>query len=892
MNWVRQKLFGSAAKPDNPPSKQRIVKSSSTGSATPLRRAMIVAASETERAQAAKALGRTLAELLENPQAEDPPEVLVSAICHVADKTLARSWMERLEGEVWLGEVAIHGNSSEVRLAAARRVQDTTILERIVEGSRNKDKSAYRHCSELLHQRRQSSKRALRAVELGADLRVLLDRVPISLSRLLELEKELGSPGTGEPSPAENEARTLLEQARTRLKAESLIRQELTTSLAAAKVLCNECSGEAWPEPPQREYWRIRLEALSSLQTRLPAWLAQNSSAHELAKSVSGMADRLNSLAADSEHLLVCEQFLAAPGADGGQTETLKEAWAALPKPGHPAARMALESAWKNLLASQPEVVEPTSPSKLPKTVNSAAVAKFLDQLENKVTQGNLADADAVHKELTAVLAGTTLHGAAESRLRHINAEMSKLRGWARWSNGQAREQLIAKAEELLTGSNSVSDLTQKIPALREEWKLIDTYGPATKDHWGRFDSALTTAYQPVAAHRAEVAAQHAEARAAQDALCTARETEFMAIAWEQADYRQIEARRGDMLKQWRALTKPGSRRNQGLHKRFDALIGDIDRRLTAVRTVEVERCENLISAAQKLQELSDGARATTQVKHLQEQWSQQRSALRLDRRDEQKLWQRFRAACDVVFANRDAQRARQTAQREEHVQARQELLNALAASMTGTDIKGIRHALNQVLSDAASAENFRGGIDPLKKRAHDLTLEAKRRIETLLRNDCRAHHELLAKKAALAQQVEAAAFTPTATELVAAAKQAWEDLPKLPAKAEAMLSARFAKAADATPEMLPAGRDVRDALLLDLEIALGLPSPETSVENRRKRQLEKLQKRFGGDARPAVDTATSVVAWHATAAMPDAGLDERMAAVLSKLEDLAAVDL
>jgi hypothetical protein len=110
-----------------------------------------------------------------------------------------------------------------------------------------------------------------------------------------------------------------------------------------------------------------------------------------------------------------------------------------------------------------------------------------------------------------------------------------------------------------------------------------------------------------------------------------------------------------------------------------------------------------------------------------------------------------------------------------------------------------------------------------------------------------------------------------------------------LQVKAETMLSDRFAKATGATPEMLSAGRDVKDAMLLDLEIVLGLPSPETSAEKRRRRQLENLQKRFGGDARPVVDAATSVVEWYATAAFPDAGLDERMTVVSNKLEDQAA---
>ena len=888
MNWVRKRLFGSVAEAANQPPMQRSVNSASVGDATQLRRAMVAATSEAERLQVAEQLGRRLAESLEAPQPQDFPEVSVSAICHVADKTLALSWMLRLEGEVWLGEVAVRAGLSEVRLAAARRVQETATLERIVEGSRNKDKNVYRHCSELLRQRRQSSKKALRAAELGAELKVLLERVPVSLSRLLELEKELRLLGGGDMSPAEEEAFALLEQAHVRLQMESLTQRELNTSLAAAKLLCTECSGESWPEPEQRADWRIRLEALSSLQARLPAWLAQQASTNELAKWANNIASRLDSLASDSESQSVCNEFLAALATRGQSPAKEKDDWQALPKPKHHAARMELESRWQNLLASLPEAVAMTPPPGILKRTNSATVGQLLEQLESKVEQGNLADADAIQRELSAALTGNAPPRTTESRIQRVNAKMNELRGWARWSNQQAHQQLIAKAEELLTRQSKVSDLAQKIPALRAEWKRLDAFGPATKKHWERFDTALTKAYEPVAAQRAEAAQRRDQARTEQEALCTAWEAQFNAFVWEQADYSRVNVQRGEMLRQWRALTL-GSRHHHGLRKRFDALIGEIDKRLANVRTAEVERCEQLIVAAQGLQDLPDGARAVTQVKALQERWTKQRSSIRLDRGDEQKLWLRFRAACDEVFAKRDALRARQATQRDEQIQAREMILDALAASMTGTDVRAIKYALSQVLSDAAAAEKSRGNIDPLKQRKNELTQEAQRRIEFLLRNSCRAHHELLAKKAALAQQVEAAAFTTAAAEANIAARQAWEHLPKLQGKAEASLADRYAKAASTTAEKLAAGCEIRDTLLLDLEIALGLPSPETSTEKRRRRQLEKLQKRFGGDVRPAVDAATLVIDWYATAALSDAGLDERIAVVLSKLEDQAA---
>ena len=76
--------------------------------------------------------------------------------------------------------------------------------------------------------------------------------------------------------------------------------------------------------------------------------------------------------------------------------------------------------------------------------------------------------------------------------------------------------------------------------------------------------------------------------------------------------------------------------------------------------------------------------------------------------------------------------------------------------------------------------------------------------------------------------------------------------------------------------------------MLLDLEILLALPSPEACAEARRRRQLERLQHRFGSGVRQSRDAEALLVHWYATPAAPDAALDQRMAAVKRVLLDQA----
>jgi len=84
------------------------------------------------------------------------------------------------------------------------------------------------------------------------------------------------------------------------------------------------------------------------------------------------------------------------------------------------------------------------------------------------------------------------------------------------------------------------------------------------------------------------------------------------------------------------------------------------------------DKKEELINKAKVLQESSDWKASTESLKKLQEQWKAVGSA---DPRDEQKLWQRFRSACDVFFTRKKEHFGEMVAQQEENLRLKTELL-------------------------------------------------------------------------------------------------------------------------------------------------------------------------------------------------------------------------
>ncbi len=901
MNWISKFLRKSDAKPSVPPNPVPTPASRSAEDVENLRGLLTATRDEGERGQLAARLGQALADRSLAPRDDDPAEIWVAAIGHAPDKALAQTWLAELKEETALGEVAIRARMAEIRFAAVQRIETSAVLEHIAHASRDKDKRIYRHCTDLLKQRRQVEMSAHRVKEITDELGGLLESAPLPLSRLLELKNELA--GLEEAGEAHAACHGLMEQALTLVRQETEALRDLHAHQHTALALVAECADAPWPWAALIGVWRVRFDNLSQARAGLPAWLAGQASARELGASLAAVESRLAAFFTDDERVLACASFFAALEAGLPPEADASALWAALAKPDHPEACQAMAAHWQTLSASlkpvavseppcAPEHIPVPAPRPQPK-LDHDVLRGLLDKLEQAIGAGHLIDADTAAKQLKAALAGKALHGALESRWHDLQAQVETLRGWARWGTEQAREKLIVAAGELLLNEGDVEELAVTIPALREEWKRLNAHAPASKTQWEHFDATLEKAYGPVAAQRAEQAARQAEARAAKEALCAGWEA---GIDGEQADLKAIEARRVEMINQWRVTPQAGFRDERALRKRFDALIGAIDKRLDEARAAEFARREQLILAAEVLREQTDSRRAIAEAKALQQSWNKQASPVRLKRGDEQKLWQRFRAACDVVFANLDAQRAEQAAGRQKQAQARQALLDAFASSLADAEVNAdaneIKRAVNQFRIDwDATRPGARETADKLDTLARNLQEQARRRLDALRQAKQRSRYELLAQKSALAERVEAAALAAEPIETVAAeVARVWQALPDLPGKTERILAKRLATANAVTPELLAAGYVARESLLLDLEIALGLPSPATHAEIRRQRQLDRLQNRFGNSMAQASEPEEMLARWYATPALPVPASAPRIAAVVKVLAEQAVL--
>lgn len=831
------------------------------------------------------------------------PGKLSAAVCAATDAALGLEWLSRLDSETALAEVAQHARIWEIRLAAAQRISDPDLLARIVEATRHRDKRVYRHCFDLLRARRRTLAHAMRAAELAAGFRTLLDgpsdRQALQADRFDELETELNRLRQEYDTP--QECLDLAAAARERVRGEARALRDLGSDAAEAEALCAQIAATA--RPGDAGVFRGKLKDIAERPSRRVAWLADHPTAAALAHSIERAHAILDALMSDPDAIEACNRFIESrarssreSGGDSpGDSAALDAEWEDLPKPKDPSARSVLQTRWMKARESlvTPRLPEPVVSAPASRQANALpagerdAVRELLDRLALELQAGRLAEAEETERRISARSGAWSLPESMARRLRRDRAQLGRMRDWARWGNDQAREHLIQAAEKLLQGERDLDALAAAVPGLREEWKRLDATRPAARSQWERFDAVLTQAFQPVLEVRAQRAREEKTAAAAKAALCDQSEAWAASIDWESADFRAIAARRHEIGNQWRALPFAGFRGERQLRKRFDKLIKPVDERLGAARQAEIRRREDLIREAEALREAPLLGEAIKKAVALQARWKDSAGGVHLSRQDDQQLWQRFRAACEALFARRDAQRAERDAERDRHLNERKALLAAFESAIAGSDAGAVARAQSEFRRAWGGAQRTaRDRIDPLEGRARDLARLAERRIEALRFEAKRGRFELLARRSALSERLEAAAAggQGIAEALGAEVKQQWQDLPPLAAKEEKALQGRMAVAAQASAAKLEKGRAERESLLLDLELALDLPSPPSAAGARRERQLLRLRERFRPGTAEPPDPETLVLRWYATAARSEPEHDLRMAAIVGAL--------
>ena len=329
-----------------------------------------------------------------------------------------------------------------------------------------------------------------------------------------------------------------------------------------------------------------------------------------------------------------------------------------------------------------------------------AAVEAALTKLEQETAEGHGKASAGAAAALRAVLKehGKLVEAPLEARVHAALVAAGELEGWQRWSADKVREELVAKAEGLLKRPEGQAlggrKMQESLRALREQWKQADQGGVPNHALWKRFDEACNEAHKVVEAWLDKVRADAAEHRAHRVALIE----EVKAWAVEHAAGSDLKAHNRALHQfadRWRDAGHVGEKVFAELQPLWNEAFGAAREPLESAQGASLERRQAMIAEAVEL-----GAQPMLRidaVKALQQRWQAEAQSVPLDRRQEQKLWDAFRAPIDDAFNRKTSEREKASSAMSEHDRYVLDASKALDAANATGDVQKIRAAVAQL---------------------------------------------------------------------------------------------------------------------------------------------------------------------------------------------------
>ena len=238
--------------------------------------------------------------------------------------------------------------------------------------------------------------------------------------------------------------------------------------------------------------------------------------------------------------------------------------------------------------------------------------------------------------------------------------ERREAEDWQRWANVPKAEALIATAKEMAEGE-ATPDLGNRLRELQKLWK--EEIGPLpqkrSKELWETFRAECDKVYDKVKGVRAVENEKFAEVTKVKEALIA--EAEALV---DSTDFAATAAKLKELQAAWKTSGHLPRKQGDELWKRFRTACDKFfERRKPLLDAKHAEEGANLarkqalITRAQEVAaKAGEGTwgKAIGEIKDLQAQWKEIGF---VPRRDADAVYKAFRAACDSLFAKRDASR-------------------------------------------------------------------------------------------------------------------------------------------------------------------------------------------------------------------------------------------
>lgn len=254
--------------------------------------------------------------------------------------------------------------------------------------------------------------------------------------------------------------------------------------------------------------------------------------------------------------------------------------------------------------------------------------------------------------------------------------------------NLDAKIELCEKAEELLD-EKSITKAFKSLQKLHEEWKEVGPVPQDKKDEiWERFKAATDKINAIRREHYAKIEEEQSTNLEAKKALCEKAE-ELLAEDYTSVNaWQKKSTELSEIFGVWKTVGPASKKDNEEIWQRFrgsmDAFFAKKKEFFSSLKdrqTENLERKTQLCIEAEALMESTDWKNATEQMKKLQEEW---KTIGPVPKRHTDKIWKRFRAACDTFFNRKNEHFSGRRTEEEANLAAKKALLEEIKAFEVG----------------------------------------------------------------------------------------------------------------------------------------------------------------------------------------------------------------
>lgn len=625
-------------------------------------------------------------------------EILLTIACEASDAALSQAALDLVDDEAALFDFIMISNSSKARLKAAEKISISSMLKEIESHFKGKDKSLHRFAKNKLQA----------AIEAENQIQETKDKTASLLTQAENLSAQVFHP--------------TFEGQLTYIKQEwskAEFKEQLEDTFNKAIALCEDTllKNKALQEKVNLEntkkidsntHYQSAIETLNSAlkafkQSGTPDHATVTSiinNAHDdwaKAESIFPASDstkqdyqsHLDSITTIQNALSVLdkEQALLTKKSQNldAKIQHKKSVQSALQQIKWPnqlqkprtlekfeALQEALSDAISSLQGSEKEHITETS-------------QKLID-LERSIENGNLKQAQKIQsdikKDLSLIERNHSKH--IHSKFQLLSNQLNNLNDWKGFAAEPKFIELCEKMEALIDSELDISNLSQNIKDLQNNWKSLGSLGDK-KQHdalWDRFKKASDKAYLPCQAHFKEMADIRKYNLQQRMEICEQLESLFQLQDWDHANWKALQKIIDKAFHEYKRFSPVDRSENSAIQKRFGAATLAIKVKLQGYYQENLQAKQALINQCSELLEHDDLAAAIQVCKTLQEQWKTIESA----GKSEQSLWNQFREKCDALFERRSEEYNAQKSRNNELITQAQSIVDEARKLISSTD--------------------------------------------------------------------------------------------------------------------------------------------------------------------------------------------------------------